>query len=656
MPFEIKKHDRIAQMILEKNMTPEVSITEKLPSTGRSNQGFGSTGISTNQILETDIILAIKPEFAEAIRVQEKNHEYRKYEIKSTVTRFWLYETEPINAIRYIIKVGPVKTPGQVQDPSGLGNDDFDKGLKESKYGFPILEMRQLNEPLSGLLMENNYGISPPHRYTYATIQLLHHYPDKNTKQIFYSQKHNSQIAPFHVYATRTAQEDNLTQIFKYLTTGNFPPLDKPQAKQRFFNKSGEFFIQNTRMYKKNGDKPPLLVIFDGNHRNSVLLHAHEKLGHRGIYAVYEVIRHRFYWPRMRADVNHHVKSCHECQIRSLKRLEIPLTVSVSTRLFAKVYIDVMHMPVAHGFHYIVAAKDDLSGTSEAIPLRNATARALAKFFWEYIYCRYGAPLHVVTDNGPEVKEAFEQLLNRMNIPQIKITPYNHHANGVVERGHFIIREALVKSCKDRISDWPKKLPEIMFADRITVNRVTGFSPFQLLHATDPLLPLDLAKATFLVEEFRSGMSTEDLLVMRARQLEKHPDDVARAAETLRRARFASKEHFERKFIKRLTRTKYKHGDLVLARNTPVEMSHDRKHKPRYLGPYEVVSRTQGGNYRLRELDGTVLHNTHAAFRILPYITRDHEFMCYHLQIDESDQSNTNSESESEPEDSDLEN
>ena len=80
------------------------------------------------------------------------------------------------------------------------------------------------------------------------------------------------------------------------------------------------------------------------------LHYAHEKLEHRGIYAVYEVIRHRFYWPQMRADVNHPVKSCHECQIQSLKRLEIPLTVSVSTRLFTKVYIDVMHMPAAqHG-------------------------------------------------------------------------------------------------------------------------------------------------------------------------------------------------------------------------------------------------------------------------------------------------------------------
>ncbi len=142
---------------------------------------------------------------------------------------------------------------------------------------------------------------------------------------------------------------------------------------------------------------------------------------------------------------------------------------------------------------------------------------------------------------------------------------------------------------------------------------------------------------------------------MRARQLEKHPEDVAWAAETLRKARFASKEHFERRFIKRLTRSIYKRGDLVLVRNTAIEMSHDRKHKPRYIGPYEVIKRTHGGNYKLKELDGTVLHYTYAAFRILPYITWDHEFMRDHKQTNKSDQSNTDSQSESDPEDSDLE-
>ena len=106
-------------------------------------------------------------------------------------------------------------------------------------------------------------------------------------------------------------------------------------------------------------------------------------------------------------------------------------SISSNPTLYKGVYR--CYMPAAHGFHYIVADKDGLSGTSEAIPLRQATARNLAKFFWENIYCRYGAPLSVVTDNGPEVKEAFNRLLKRMNIPQIRITPYNHHANGVVE-------------------------------------------------------------------------------------------------------------------------------------------------------------------------------------------------------------------------------
>ena len=124
------------------------------------------------------------------------------------------------------------------------------------------------------------------------------------------------------------------------------------------------------------------------------------------------------------------------------------------------------------------------------------------------------------------------------------------------------------------------------------MSQTTGFSPFQLLHATDPLLPLDIAEATFLVEEFRSGIDTSELLRLRARQLAKHPEDLARAAETLRKAWFASKEQFEKRFLKRMTQNSYIPGELVLVRNTTIEMSHDRKHKPQYLGPYEVARRT----------------------------------------------------------------
>ncbi|KAG9443798.1 hypothetical protein H6P81_015138 [Aristolochia fimbriata] len=43
--FEVKHGDRIAQLIIERIMTPQVSEVEDLDSTARGTGGFGSTGV-----------------------------------------------------------------------------------------------------------------------------------------------------------------------------------------------------------------------------------------------------------------------------------------------------------------------------------------------------------------------------------------------------------------------------------------------------------------------------------------------------------------------------------------------------------------------------------------------------------------------------------
>ena len=48
----------------------------------------------------------------------------------------------------------------------------------------------------------------------------------------------------------------------------------------------------------------------------------------------------------------------------------------------------------------------------------------------------------IVTDNGSEFAGACEVLMKKYGIHQIKILS---HANGVVEQGHFVIREAILK-------------------------------------------------------------------------------------------------------------------------------------------------------------------------------------------------------------------
>src|SRR3979490_2829578 len=57
-------------------------------------------------------------------------------------------------------------------------------------------------------------------------------------------------------------------------------------------------------------------------------------------------------------------------------------------------------------------------------------------------------------------------------------------------------------------------------------------------------------------------------------------------------------------------------------RNTQIEKSLNRKMRPHYIGPLIVISQNFGGAYILSKLDSSVLHRPIAAFRVIPYFTR----------------------------------
>jgi hypothetical protein len=263
----------------------------------------------------------------------------------------------------------------------------------------------------------------------------------------------------------------------------------------------------------------------------------------------------------------------------------------------------------------------------EARALKANNARSIEKFFREQIYCRYGRVGTVVTDNGSETMGEFEEAMHNLHIPHIRISPYNKQANGVVERGHFILRESIVKACEKgsggKILRWPEHLATSVFAHNITVSSVTGFSPYYLLYGVEPTLSLDLAEQTLMTEGYRSKMSTKDLLAQRIRHLMLLPEDVKRAAETLRKARIHSREQFLSRYEQKIQRQTFQKGQLVLMRNSAIAMSLTKmKTEPRYLGPYRIEKRTENGNYYLAELNGTLLARPVAAFRIIPYFAR----------------------------------
>ncbi|KAF4447830.1 hypothetical protein F53441_8696 [Fusarium austroafricanum] len=100
----------------------------------------------------TDALLSIKPVHLANIVSRQKNHEYRKYRLRDGVTRLWLYETSDGGGRSSITHIAVIpaserRTPGSVPtEPFGIGNAEFNAGLKQSKYGYPILELYELDK------------------------------------------------------------------------------------------------------------------------------------------------------------------------------------------------------------------------------------------------------------------------------------------------------------------------------------------------------------------------------------------------------------------------------------------------------------------------------------------------------------------------------
>jgi len=123
-------------------------------------------------------------------------------------------------------------------------------------------------------------------------IALLTHFPGLHTDPftMCYFTKNSIASNQTDCLAARAPQEEMLTQIKHFLETLESPIFNNIQKKQRFLAKATEFFIKDKCLFKRNGNRPPLLVISSPEQKLSILDRAHDGTGHRGVQSVYELI------------------------------------------------------------------------------------------------------------------------------------------------------------------------------------------------------------------------------------------------------------------------------------------------------------------------------------------------------------------------------
>ena len=431
------------------------------------------------------------------------------------------------------------------------------------------------------------------------------------------------------VYLHEGEYDGEYLLIGRYLESMERPLDITDDDFRRLRRKAFRYLVRDGYLYKrsKKGRVPPRRVIGRPAERQEVIASLHDEVGHRSRQTTYDQVARRYQWDGMYEDIAQYVKSCEECQRRARVQYEEPLHPTWSLTVWAKVGVDVVYMPEStEGYKFIVFARDDLSGWVEGRAIKDNTAQNVAKFLYEDVICRHGCPGRIIVDGGSENKKVAEALLANYGVQRTVVSAYHPQTNGLVERGHDAVVNSLSKYCSKEPEKWPQYLPLVLWADRISVRRTTGYTAFELVYGRECLLPIDLSLTSWSVVDWEGEVKTrEDLLVARMRQLDERVLMESRAAAESERSRKGNKVYFDQHKRMRGTEQQLHVGDLVLLHRSQNTKSRSLKKKldDRWFGPYRVREIPANSTfYLLEELDGTHLKSTFAGDRLKRFFSR----------------------------------
>jgi hypothetical protein len=146
-------------------------------------------------------------------------------------------------------------------------------------------------------------------------------------------------------------------------------------------------------------------------------------------------------------------------------------------------------LPVsAAGFTYLFTIIDRSSRWLEVIPLKAMDAASCVDALVKVWIARFGVPTTLTSDRGTQFcLELWANLCRRLDIQHIKTTAYHPQANGMLERAHRQLKDALrSRLAGDR---WPDHLPWELLGLRAAPKDTSGVSSAELLCGVPLTLP-----------------------------------------------------------------------------------------------------------------------------------------------------------------------
>lgn len=262
------------------------------------------------------------------------------------------------------------------------------------------------------------------------------------------------------------------------------------------------FCVKDGNLYRYSKSKYNLLSEFDWKlvvrkgQRDTIIRenHCEPTAAHLGVFKTHRRLCLRYYWPGMYKDIVDFIKCCDTCAAYKPSQKAAPGLMGQSKvchRPFQVLSIDIVGpMPRSRsGFVYLLVVTCCFSKYCLIFPMRRATCAEVVKNLEQRVILVHGVPETVIADNGVQFTGSeFRQMLERYKVPKLHFTPRYTPQVNLVERYNKTIMTAVASYVKDNHRTWDEKLPKIQLAINSAVNESTGFSPFFLVHAREPVI------------------------------------------------------------------------------------------------------------------------------------------------------------------------
>jgi hypothetical protein len=304
--------------------------------------------------------------------------------------------------------------------------------------------------------------------------------------------------------------------------------------------------------------------------------HSSPVSGHRGFKNTLQSLHSKFFWPRMREEVEQFVRSCPDCQRAKPRNFNSKQPLSplpIPSSRWESIAMDFLTgFPSISGKDSLLVVVDRFSKRAHFIPVPvSITAESTAKVIIREVVRLHGVPKSIVSDRDPRFTSAcWEHLWSSVGTNLLMSTSSHPQTDGITERTNRTILSMLRATLSSNPGNWLELVPLLEFAYNSAVHSSTGVSPFEADLGYLPPSPLAVASGT-------QQLQPEDL-VSQLRTITKQ----------VREHLSVAQDKAEQQYNKNTNVIQYHPGDMVLVDSDQLRLPSHKLRNP-WSGPFKVL-------------------------------------------------------------------